>query len=296
LPLPVCAAAAKKTKLGQKYTAALDAAAPLRKPNQGNLGLLADYIRSRRLVDKMIKKGKLVFHTTCDDAFRRATMEDLYKVASTKTGRKVLRDIKGSKHKVTFEPLNDPDVVRMKHHTAGPNAWPENGPGANTTGSDTRVRLDHNYPKISQGTPGHRITAHELGHARNNALGRNAQVDPPPPGFDRGRWSDLEEWNNIHGVDNPYGKEWGLPERSGHNDMLPDPAPMHLPRTTNPGMGAAGPTPGPGSSPGPGGTLPGVGPDLDAANTLPRGMPAQPPGGTPPGPAPDFDAADTFPR
>jgi uncharacterized Zn-binding protein involved in type VI secretion len=240
------AAMAKNSKLGQKVQALADDMAKLRKPGQGNLSLLADYIRSRRLVDGMLKEGKLVFEESCSDAFKQAVKDDLYKVGSTKVGREVLGDIRGSNHKVTFEPLRSPEVDPA-HQAAGPHALPENGAGSNNpaVGSDTRVRLSPNDPRYkSTGMPTDRTTAHELGHARNNALGRNAQVDPQPPGFDRGRWTDMEEWNNINNVDNPYGREWNLPDRTGHNDMLPDPPP---------------PSPPP-APPGPGGTLPGVGP------------------------------------
>jgi uncharacterized Zn-binding protein involved in type VI secretion len=259
-----------QTGLGQKAKALADDIGRMRKPGQGNINLLIDYIRARRLVNKLLTSKKLQILDYGDAWFREWARRDIEKFASSKVGRKVLEDIHSSPRKVIVEPITAPGVD-PDHFASGPHAIGTDDFGAHRpgVGSNARVRLDPDYPFTDQ-MPSDRVAGHELGHARNIAQGNLADEAPTPAGFDKDRWTNLEEYNNIRDVDNPYGQEWGLDPRTGHNDFPGTPVdpPSRPPGDTIPDMTAA-----------------------DAADTIP-GRPR--PGGTPSG-GPDPDAADTIP-
>jgi uncharacterized Zn-binding protein involved in type VI secretion len=240
------ATAVKNTRLGQKAKDMLDKFKQKRIDRARDLDLLGTYIRSRRLVDKMFRKKKFVFHRTADESFKKAIKEEWYKVGSTKVGRQVLEDINKTKHKAIIEPLNGPEVD-WADRAKGPYVYAA-GPGYDVpgVGSDSVMRMDPNHVGYSKNWPSDRGAAHELGHVRNNARGENAVHQPSPPGPNQNGYPNLEEYNVIRDVDNPYGAEKGLPPRRDWDDSLPDP-PLHL-SPDDPIMQAH--PPGPAPSPG----------------------------------------------
>ncbi len=266
----------------------------MRKTGQGTADLFKDYIKARRTVSELLDSGKIeILDVTGtrpggDKAFRDWAERDLRVMASSETGRQVLDDIAKSPHKVIIEPLEGVHVSTIDKGY-GPHAsvepWPttlHQQPGQGTT---TRVRLDPEYIYTDQ-MPSDRVLTHEMGHARNNALGANAKADPLPPGVDPKQWSNMEEFQNIHGVDNPYGHEFGLDPRTGHNhypgqyvsgqpqgnpNWNPPPVPL-----ATPGKGHTQPLPLPPGPKGPGHTQP---------------FPAPPPAAGPP----SFSGPDTIP-
>ncbi|MBL8792711.1 MAG: hypothetical protein JNM56_02270 [Planctomycetia bacterium] len=70
-----------------------------------------------------------------------------------------------------------------------------------------------------RGSPPDTVLAHELGHARNGALGVNTSNAPMRTQPDINRWGNLEEYNNITYYDNPYRDKRGLPQRTGWDDI-----------------------------------------------------------------------------
>jgi hypothetical protein len=60
----------------------------------------------------------------------------------------------------------------------------------------------------SGGTPSDVILAHEMNHARNNALGRRANEIAMPDQQWQRNWQDLEEHNTV-GFENRYRQERG---------------------------------------------------------------------------------------
>ena len=206
-PFSRLAALARNSSLGRRAAAAADDLARMRKPGQGNISLLRDYIRARRMVDRLVREG--VLDVRGSPAYREAVMRDLYMTASSAAGRQVLDEIAGSPHTV---------VIQGWRPTRPGNAAGPNGPGAFQpgVGSGSTVYYEPNPPTPRPpGSPAHAGLTHELGHTAHNATGTNARNQPSPqPGYPH-----LEEYNTINHVDNANRAEWGLPQRTGHNHL-----------------------------------------------------------------------------
>lgn len=196
--------------------------------------------RARQLVDGMMHDGKI--RVGGDDAFQDLVVEDLYLMASTRTGRETLERIGRTDHDTYIDPLTEYRAKSNKPN-AGPCAGPR-GKGASFDeaagtpggGSDSTVYYDP-ATSSSPNTPPDATLNHELGHAANNAEGMNRGgaspevLDQPHMTPDQraamprddlaldDRWTHLEEQNVIRNQDNPYRAETGLPQRFGHGDL-----------------------------------------------------------------------------
>jgi hypothetical protein len=168
------------------------------------------YIHASQVVEDILHNGKLLIGG--DEAFQKAVEADLRKIACTNTGKTVLNDIAKSPNRVIIEPW-PPGHTGNSAMAHSDDAF---RPGV---GSDTTVRYNPDGTGRPPGSPPDAGLMHELGHGRNNATGMNAVDGTPPGGFDRNQWSNMEEYNNINNVDNPYRDEWGLPNRTGHNHL-----------------------------------------------------------------------------
>jgi hypothetical protein len=271
--------AANKTKVVRKAHGVMDDMGRMRKPGQGNMDLLKDYIKARRTVKKLLDDEVIKIADNGDAAFREWVEKDLRQIASSDTGRKVLGDIAGSGKQIIIEPL-DSLKVPAAEQAMGPHALKmEPARAYNGKGTGTKLRLNPDYP-FTRDMPSDRALVHELGHSRNNALGQNKGMQRPPPDFDQHRWGNLEEFDNIKNVDNAYANEWKLAEREGHRHIpgmpgggyLPPPKPA--PYAPPPGVPLAGPD----------GSIPAPPPPKGKGHT-PVMMPAAPPAPAPSPPA-----------
>ncbi|MFO7564983.1 MAG: M91 family zinc metallopeptidase [Enhygromyxa sp.] len=165
-------------------------------------------------------------------------MEDLTKMAKSPTGRRILRDIEKSGRKVEIRPYHEfgdkfynatAQAANMDAVMDAVTGLP--GSGANSVvkhspnrwASHPDATLPHKHP----GSTSDSILAHEMNHARNNALGRGqaqtARGDTGPVktskhGWDE-RWKNYEEYKTVQ-AENAYRREQGLPERT-HYGKLP---------------------------------------------------------------------------
>jgi hypothetical protein len=179
---------------------------PFKGPN-----MAAEYVKASQLVDDVLNKSRRIV-IGGDEAYKKAVEAELRKVACTPTGRKVIEDIAASPHQVKIKPW-EPGKVGNRARPDHAGAY-QPGVGSGTT---VRFNPDPNCGRYTPNSPPHTSAAHELGHARNNAQGNNAKFNTVPGGFESNKWSNMEEYNNINNVDNPHRREWGLPERTGHD-------------------------------------------------------------------------------
>lgn len=172
--------------------------------------LRAVFPRACKQVDDLMRNGKLMLGG--DEAYQNAVEAHLRKIACTEVGQKMLDEIGRSSRRVYIEPWEVGATGNTARRATDGAFVP--GRGSNTT---IHFNPDPNCGRYTPGSPPDTSLAHELGHARNNALGNNARYNTVPGGFDKNRWSNMEEYNNINNLDNPYREEWGLPTRTGHN-------------------------------------------------------------------------------
>jgi uncharacterized Zn-binding protein involved in type VI secretion len=175
---------------------------------------LKSYQKACQLIDDLKKSEKLKIKST-DPDFIAKVEADLRLIGSSKTGSKMLEEIKASGKKVIImeggpnaKALSESDAAFDFAHPDGSRPGP---------GSDSLVKYNPDE-WLGKETPPDTILAHELGHARNNATG-NAMGDVDfPNNRDTARWSDGEEMQTIENIENPYRNERGLTERTGHDD------------------------------------------------------------------------------
>jgi RHS repeat-associated protein len=164
---------------------------------------------SRRAVDRMLREGTLAIHG--DDKYKNAVKRDLYRIASSRSGRKTLDTIHNAGHPVTIQDW-DP---RRPGNACGPHNRGAYPPG---TGSPSSVFYNPSQQGRPPGSPPDAGLNHELGHAAHNSTGTNNKFAPgyPTSGFPNG-----EEHNNTMNEDNSYRDERGLPPRQDYNSPLP---------------------------------------------------------------------------
>jgi len=174
--------------------------------------VLKNYVKASQLIQDMLDGNFLKI--AGDDAFKKAVESDLRKIACTKTGRDALEQIVGSNKKVTIEPW-----------PAGKsgNAAAKKSTGAYTpgVGSDSTVYYNPTQTGRPPGSPPDVGLMHEMGHARNNAMGtaQPKNVPAPEPGYPQKY--GMEEYNNLKDADNPYRQEMGYPPRADYNTPMP---------------------------------------------------------------------------
>lgn len=212
------------------------------------LGAVFNRIRARVTVWRFLRNGAI--HG--DDAFRRAAMNDLLMIARTRTGRELLNDISRSGQRVELFQHTHPsvaaDFARSGDHCAAVNwqdslvrttpdpagshivnqwdghGWQPQGP-ANITGHGpgTGSNIAYNpssFPSAAHpGSPSDVVLAHELNHARNNALGNNRQILTDADPAWNSAWTNREEAATV-GVENSYRAErGGVPQRTDYSAL-----------------------------------------------------------------------------
>jgi uncharacterized Zn-binding protein involved in type VI secretion len=174
---------------------------------------LKSYQRACQLIEELKSNGKLKFAPDSSPEFIAKAEADLRLIGSSKTGSKILEDIKASGKKVVLaegEAASHPVTSEGKMDFSD-RANPQLGEGSDS--------LVHYNPDEWMGphSPPDTVLAHELGHARNASKGMDmgdVQFSNPST---RSRWSNPEEMQNIQDIENPYRQERGLPERTGHD-------------------------------------------------------------------------------
>jgi uncharacterized Zn-binding protein involved in type VI secretion len=160
------------------------------------------------LLQDMKKSGRLVVRG--DDAFVKAAERDLHIIASSKTGRKALEEIRAAGKKVMVMeggPHCDPlDRLGADVLPTGPNR-----------GSPSIVRYDPNKKWPGPHCPPDVVLLHELGHASSTARGTRVHNQMFHNPADVPVWSTPEELVTVRDYENPYRWERGLNPRYGHN-------------------------------------------------------------------------------
>jgi uncharacterized Zn-binding protein involved in type VI secretion len=182
-------------------------------PGPCKVNFIKEFPRANALVNELVGTGKIRILDEGDRVYRQAVMRDLRQIACSNTGREMLEQIQKTDATVY---VHAPGVGDKADVCIPLSEGPSRVPGA---GSDSTIVYHPGNPPRTSGSPGHSVLNHELGHARNNALGQNASKAPTPRGFESDRWTNMEEYNNINNHDNPYRDEWGLPQRTGHDDV-----------------------------------------------------------------------------
>jgi hypothetical protein len=162
-----------------------------------------DLIRDMKQAKQLVVAG--------DDAFVKAAERDLHILASSKTGRRALDEIRASGQKAILgegKPQCNPfDGWGAQRTGAG------RGPG---TGSTVRYEPNKWY---GPHTPPDVVLLHELGHASHAARGESRAAQGFADAADTKRWSTPEEVQTVNGYENPYRNERGLNGRTGHDDF-----------------------------------------------------------------------------
>jgi uncharacterized Zn-binding protein involved in type VI secretion len=216
-----------RSKLGKarRYGPLPDVRGPARRGGGGALGKsasvgktpfvnLKSYQKACQLLDEL-KEAKQLIIKSDNPEFVAKAEADLRLIGCSKTGRKVLEDIRDSGKKVflmegeaSSKPASEFDARYDFEHPEGAR------PGE---GSNSVVKYNPDQWHGPE-TPPDVALLHEMGHARNAAKGVDMEgVGFPDPG-DKARWTDGEELQNIKDTENPYREERGLPKRTGHDD------------------------------------------------------------------------------
>ncbi|HJZ92085.1 MAG TPA: M91 family zinc metallopeptidase [Gemmataceae bacterium] len=177
---------------------------------------LNSYRRAFKLIDEMKKAETLIIRAGDNPNFVIAAERDLGIIASSKTGRKVLEDIHATGKRVVIKeavgenkawakPLEESEA-RFDFNEA------KRGEGANSV-----VAYDPDHWEGPNSPPDTSLL-HELGHARNAARGEDLSNRVFDERSSNRHWTDAEELQTIRDIENPYRRERGLPERTGHDD------------------------------------------------------------------------------
>lgn len=178
----------------------------------------------RKLVDQMIKDGHIVIQG--DPKYQKKVKSDLYRVASTKTGRNTLNTIRNSGHTVTIKNGAVNGCAGGKAPGARPKGSvpkdPSDGIGTGTGGPSTVQHNPHDTSRPPESPPDAALN-HELGHAAHNSTGTNQRdSNPPSPAVVKSS-PNLEEHNTTMNEDNAYRQERGLPERDDYEKLPGEP-------------------------------------------------------------------------
>jgi RHS repeat-associated protein len=171
---------------------------------------------SRRMVDQMIRDGHIVIQG--NKKYQNAVKRDLYRIASSQTGRKTLDTIRNSGHPTTIRNWVPGKPGNGCAGGTQPGARPP--PGGTGTGAPSTVLYNPHQTGRPPGSPPDAGLNHELAHAAHNANGTNQRDSPAPSPATIKNAPNLEEHNTTMNEDNAYRRERGLPERDDYR-VLP---------------------------------------------------------------------------
>jgi hypothetical protein len=199
---------------------------------------------AKSFVDKLTRvppapgKPVIEFNGMSDPEILRIE-KDLYKIASTRTGRHNLNRVAKAFDKNGFN-LTFSKYPPDKHGNVDYNAsgWTKGGLNAAgyrdfTTGKpgpgfDAEIKINPlDWPNSAHPrTPSDALTNHELNHAANameGKLSNHAAANKHGWGSGQnnvGRWSDYEEFETTH-VDNAYRRDMGYKQRKDYGSPMP---------------------------------------------------------------------------
>jgi RHS repeat-associated protein len=170
---------------------------------------------SQRMVDQMIRDGHIVIQG--DKKYKNAVKGDLYRIASSQTGRNTLNTIRNSGQPTT---IKNWDPSRPGNGCAG-GTLPGASPPPHGTGNGAPSTVFYNPHQTGRpaGSPPDAGLNHELGHAAHNATGTNARNDPPPDPPTIKNTPNAEEHNTTANEDNAYRAERNLPQRDNYKTL-----------------------------------------------------------------------------
>jgi len=169
---------------------------------------------------ELIRSGAIKLEGT--DKEKAAIMKDLNKIAGTKTGQRVLSQIRNN-HQADFKAVITIKVGEPARHTAvggpplitpGHTGWHQRDPKTGKPGQATDSEVNYTPGKNlsdtgKNGSPSDAVLLHELDHAQRAGSG-NQRKDYPNP--DATRFPNAEE-HAATVTENAYRREQGLPER-----------------------------------------------------------------------------------
>jgi hypothetical protein len=177
---------------------------------------LHSYQRAFKLIDEMKQAGQLVIKGGDNPKFIAAAERDLGIIASSKTGRKVMEDIQASGKKVVLKEAVGENKAWAKPIEESEARFDFNQ-GQRGEGANSVVAYDPDH-WAGPNSPPDTALLHELGHARNAARGEDLSNRVFDERSSNRHWTDAEELQTIKDIENPYRRERGLPERTGHDD------------------------------------------------------------------------------
>lgn len=156
----------------------------------------------------LIKSGALKLDG--EAAHKLGTIRDLYKIANTKTGQRVLAQIRNN-HSTSGVSVTIRNGEPASH-TGGPGQWNRRDPRTGKPGqgfdSDVKYSPGKNYGDRGN-TPSDVVLIHELDHAQRNGSGNNRKDYPNP---DPSRFPNAEEHAAVT-TENNYRRETQRPLR-----------------------------------------------------------------------------------
>ena len=186
---------------------------------------------AKNYVQRLLNK-KVIEIVGNDPRFYKAALDDLEKIAKTRTGRKMLSDLEKNLAK-----NKTPTNVRIHQLPPGNNfgdaCFPDNGaagvspkakPPGTGQGTGSAIYYDpHGWPKAAgpgSKTPSDAVIFHELNHSKNLAGGNSPGHMQSSSSAWNKKNSNFEEFNTTN-ADNTYRKEQGYKQRGHYTKPLP---------------------------------------------------------------------------
>jgi hypothetical protein len=180
-------------------------------------------LTARSRVDRLIRSGRITIHTPPHAPnFDHMVRQDLYRLARTRSGRALLRDMmrSGKNLDIEFHAPNPPNAYGWSH--GHPDSYWNHAANSPGPGANGVVAYDPlQWPNANSArTPSDAVLFHEMNHANNGMNGRLNQQPSTNPGWNS-RWQDFEEYNTVN-AENGYRYERGVvdpAQRSGYGAL-----------------------------------------------------------------------------
>jgi hypothetical protein len=200
------------------------------RPTKDNIDYPAQFGRAHQLIQELEHLQAIrIKDPHAMPGFANAVRTDLRRIACSKTGQKLLNEIKANKLNhgthVEIDPMRSSDYLQAggpgPHCDVPTKARLNPDDLSRGTPSNTTVRYMPGEQVLPGGqhNPSDATLTHELGHAKNGGEGNSMSGIKHANDADARRWTNLEEEQVINNYDNPYREERGLPQRFGHGDL-----------------------------------------------------------------------------
>jgi len=187
---------------------------------------------AKGFVNRLLQKQAIEIVSHGDAAFHRAALDDLAKIAKSRTGRKMLRDLEKNLAK-NLTPTNVRINKLPPGHPFGDACFPDNNlagvspkakPPGTGQGTGSAIYYDpHGWPKAAgpgSKTPSDAVLFHELNHSKNLAGGNSPGHMQSSSGAWNQKNANFEEFNTTN-ADNTYRAEQGYKQRGHYTKPLP---------------------------------------------------------------------------